>query len=39
VALIAADDLARLEETAYRLRSPRNAVRVLTALNDVSERR
>lgn len=35
VALIAADELASLEETAYLLRSPRNAARLLTALNDV----
>jgi len=33
VALIAADELASLRETAYLLRSPRNAERLLTALN------
>ena len=33
VALIAADELASLEETAHLLRSPRNAARLLTALN------
>jgi antitoxin YefM len=39
VALIAADELASLEETAYLLRSPRNAARLLTALNDALARR
>ena len=39
VALIAADELASLEETAHLLRSPRNAARLLTALNDALERR
>ncbi len=39
VALIAADELASLEETAHLLRSPRNATRLLTALNDALERR
>ena len=33
VALIAADELASLEETAHLLRSPKNAARLLTALN------
>ncbi len=33
VALIAADELVSLEETAYLLRSPRNAARLLAALN------
>jgi len=33
VALIAADELASLEETAHLLRSPENASRLLTALN------
>ncbi len=33
VALVAADELASLEETAHLLRSPANAVRLLTALN------
>ena len=33
VALIAADELASLEETAHLLRSPENARRLLTALN------
>ncbi len=33
VALIAADELAGLEETAHLLRSPANAARLLTALN------
>jgi antitoxin YefM len=33
VAVIAADELASLQETAYLLRSPKNAVRLLTALN------
>lgn len=32
VAIIAADDLAGLEETAYLLRSPANAKRLLQAL-------
>jgi antitoxin YefM len=32
VALIAADELASLQETAYLLRSPSNAARLLTAL-------
>ena len=39
VALVAADELASLEETAYLLRSPRNAARLLTALNDALARR
>ena len=33
VALIAADELASLEATAHLLRSPKNAARLLTALN------
>jgi antitoxin YefM len=33
VALIAADELAGLLETAHLLRSPRNAARLLAALN------
>lgn len=33
-ALIAADELTSLLETAYLLRSPANANRLLTALND-----
>lgn len=33
VAMIAADELESLEETAHLLRSPRNAVRLLTALH------
>jgi antitoxin YefM len=33
VALIAADELESLRETAYLLRSPRNAERLLSALN------
>jgi antitoxin YefM len=32
MALIPADELASLEETAHLLRSPKNAVRLLTAL-------
>jgi antitoxin YefM len=38
VALIAADELASLEETAHLLHSPRNAARLLTALNRALER-
>lgn len=38
VALIAADELAGLLETAHLLRSPANARRLLTALARVSER-
>lgn len=38
VALIAADELASLEETAHLLRSPANAVRLLTALNRALKR-
>jgi antitoxin YefM len=38
VALIAADELAVLLETAHLLRSPKNAERLLTALNRVRER-
>jgi antitoxin YefM len=37
VALVAADELASLEETAHLLRSPRNASRLLTALNRALE--
>lgn len=37
VALIAADELASLEETAYLLRSPANAKRLLAALDDALE--
>lgn len=37
VALIAADELAGLLETAHLLRSPRNAQRLLTALNRARE--
>ena len=33
VALIAADELASLQETVYLLRSPKNAARLLKALN------
>jgi antitoxin YefM len=33
VAIIAADELAGLEETAYLLRSPKNAERLMRALN------
>ena len=33
VALVAADELAGLLETAHLMRSPRNAERLLTALN------
>ncbi len=33
VAMIAADELASLQETAYLLRSPKNATRLLEALN------
>ncbi len=38
VALIAADELASLLETAHLLRSPRNAERLLTALARVRSR-
>jgi antitoxin YefM len=38
VALIAADELASLLETAYLLRSPANAERLLTALARVRQR-
>ena len=34
VALVAADELANLRETAYLLRSPENATRLLAALAD-----
>lgn len=44
VALIAADELASLRETAYLLRSPKNAERLLSALewsktNDLKQQR
>ncbi|MBM3462489.1 MAG: type II toxin-antitoxin system prevent-host-death family antitoxin [Armatimonadetes bacterium] len=35
VAIIAADELESLLETAHLLRSPKNAARLLSALNDV----
>jgi antitoxin YefM len=38
VALIAADELAGLQETAHLLRSPENARRLLTALNRALQR-
>src|SRR5262245_48374567 len=38
VALIAADELASLQETAHLLRSPKNAARLLRALNRALER-
>lgn len=38
VALIAADELSSLEETVYLLRSPRNAKRLLSALEDALAR-
>ena len=38
VALIAADELVSLQETAHLLRSPRNAARLLAALNRALER-
>ena len=38
VALIAADELTSLQETAYLFRSPRNAARLLAALNRAIER-
>ena len=38
VALIAADELASLEETAHLLRSPKNAQRLLVALQRALER-
>ncbi len=38
VALIAADELASLQETAHLLRSPENARRLLTALNRALQR-
>jgi antitoxin YefM len=38
VALIAADELASLQETAHLLRSPKNALRLLTALHRAIER-
>ena len=37
VALIAADELASLEETAHLLRSPANAARLLAALREALE--
>lgn len=39
VALVAAEELESLEETAYLLRCPRNAQRLLTALNRAKGRR
>lgn len=38
VALIAAEELASLRETAHLLRSPKNAARLLTALTRALER-
>jgi antitoxin YefM len=38
VALISAAELASLTETAYLLRSPKNAERLLTALNSALKR-
>ena len=38
VALIAASELSSLTETAYLLRSPKNAERLLTALNKALKR-
>ncbi|WP_278911604.1 type II toxin-antitoxin system Phd/YefM family antitoxin [Deinococcus wulumuqiensis] len=38
VAMIAADELASLQETAHLLRSPANARRLLSALNHALER-
>lgn len=38
VALIAADELSSLMETVHLLRSPKNAVRLLTALERVKAR-
>ena len=37
VAIIAADDLAGLEETAYLLRSPANAKRIRDALRELDQ--
>jgi antitoxin YefM len=39
VAIIAADDLAGLEETAYLLRSPANAKRLLESLRELDRGR
>jgi len=39
VALVAADELSSLIETAHLLRSPRNAQRLLAALNRARSRR
>ena len=39
VALVAADELSSLIETAHLLRSPRNAKRLLSALNRARSRR
>lgn len=39
VAIIAADDLAGLEETAYLLRSPANARRLLESLRELDRGR
>ena len=38
VALVSADELASLVETAHLLRSPRNARRLLTAINRAQDR-
>jgi antitoxin YefM len=38
VALVSADELNSLVETAYLLRSPKNAKRLLTALNRAEQR-
>lgn len=38
VALIAADELSSLQETAHLLRSPKNAARLLAALNRALKR-
>jgi antitoxin YefM len=39
VALVAADELSSLIETAHRLRSPKNAQRLLAALNRARSRK
>jgi antitoxin YefM len=38
VALIAADELSSLMETVHLLKSPQNAIRLLTELQDAKER-
>lgn len=38
IALIAADELSSLQETAHLLRSPKNAERLLTALERAQQR-